>query len=55
MKLIRLPEVLERTAMKKTSVYKLITEGALTDVVFTQHFRLSCHGMPDGMPEVRRV
>lgn len=27
MKLIRLPEVLERTAMKKTSVYKLITEG----------------------------
>ena len=27
MKLIRLPEVLDRTAMKKTSVYKLITEG----------------------------
>ena len=27
MKLIRLPEVLDRTALKKTSVYKLITEG----------------------------
>ena len=27
MRLIRLPEVLDRTALKKTSVYKLITEG----------------------------